>query len=164
MTDFRTSSDKNVVDVNKVIEGFQISLQAEKEALYNLRFGIQRDNVDLHTSFSEGILQLQNDLAAENKIMDALAEQTQKTKVFQEKLKNASIDIAKLEEEKILVQGRNFEINQRLMHIVESIDAPFTDYVGQILNENLSLFFRSSMTYRVLRKARLLRNKGEKRR
>nr|KAJ0208382.1 hypothetical protein LSAT_V11C500272790 [Lactuca sativa] len=66
-----------------VIEGFQTSLQVKKEALSVLRFGIQKGNVDPHTSFSERILRLQNDLATENKIMDALVEQTQKTKVLQ---------------------------------------------------------------------------------
>ncbi|CAI9302999.1 unnamed protein product [Lactuca saligna] len=80
--DFRTSSDKNVADANKVIEGLQISLQAEKEALSSLRFRIQCDNVDLHTSFSKRIFRLQNSLAAENRIMDAVAEQTQKTTCY----------------------------------------------------------------------------------
>ncbi|CAI9286151.1 unnamed protein product [Lactuca saligna] len=75
MTDFRTSSDKSVADVNKVIEGFQTSLQSKKEALSSLRFRIQRDNDCLCTSFSERILRLQNDLDVVNKIMDALAEQ-----------------------------------------------------------------------------------------
>lgn len=62
--------------MNKVIEGFQTSLQVKKEALSVLRFGIQKGNVDPHTSFSEQILRLQNDLATENKIIDALVEQT----------------------------------------------------------------------------------------
>lgn len=37
-----------------------------------------------------------------------------------------------------MVHGRNFGINQRLLRIVESKDAQFTDYVGQILNEKLN--------------------------
>lgn len=58
VANFRMASDKNVTDVNKVVEGFQNSLQAEKEVLSSLRFGIQRDNADLHTSFPERILRL----------------------------------------------------------------------------------------------------------
>ena len=79
MTDFRTSSDKNVVDVNKVIEGFQISLQAEKEALSTLCVNIKVGNVELNSTITTKIEKLQDHLEGENKIMDALAEQTQKT-------------------------------------------------------------------------------------
>lgn len=73
--------------------------------------------------------------------MDALAKQTQKMKVLQEKLKNASIDIVELEEEKIMVQGHKFGINQQLIRIIESRDAPFTNYVDQILSEKLKTVF-----------------------
>lgn len=82
MNDFHTSSDKNVADMNKVIEGFRISLQTEKETFSSLGSDIQNANVELNSSIFEKITKLQNDLAAENKIMDALAEQNQKTKVL----------------------------------------------------------------------------------
>lgn len=42
MVDFQTSSDKNVVEVNMVIEGFLLSLPSEKEALSSLHYGLQR--------------------------------------------------------------------------------------------------------------------------
>lgn len=82
MNDFHTSSDKNVADMNKVIEGFRISLQTEKETFSSLGSDIQNANVELNSSIFEKITKLQNDLATENKIMDALAEQNQKTKVL----------------------------------------------------------------------------------
>lgn len=98
--------------MNKVIEGFRTSLQVEKEALSSLCSNIHNANAELNSSISEKLIKLQNDLAAENKIMDALAEQTQKTKVLQQKLKNAPLNIAKFEEKKLLVKGHNSEINQ----------------------------------------------------
>lgn len=52
MIDFQNSFDKNVSEVNKVIGGFCLSLQTEKEALSSLCFGLQRDNTDHHTSIA----------------------------------------------------------------------------------------------------------------
>lgn len=40
MFEFQTSYDKNVSKVNKMIEGFCLSLQTEKEALSSLHFGL----------------------------------------------------------------------------------------------------------------------------
>ena len=78
-------------------------------------------------------------------------------------MKNTSIDIAKLEEEKILVQGRNFEINQRLMRIVKSRDAPFADYVGQILSEKPKPVFEKLKEIQKVTKSRAaLQQGGEK--
>lgn len=76
MVDFQTSSNKNVVEVNKFIEGFGSSLQSEKESPSILCCGLQHDNVDHHMSITNSILRMQTDLAHENKTMDALTEST----------------------------------------------------------------------------------------
>ena len=77
--DFRTSSDKNTTNMNKVIEGFRSALKAEKEALSTLCVNIKVGNVELNSTITTKIEKLQDHLEGENKIMDALAEQTQKT-------------------------------------------------------------------------------------
>lgn len=76
-----------------------------------------------------------------NKIMDALAAETQKTKVLIEKLKNASCNIAKLEEERPLVKGCTSEINQCVLRIIESGDSLFIVFVRQNLFEKLQHVF-----------------------
>lgn len=97
MADFRNSSEKNIADMNKFIEGFLSSLKSEKQALLVHRADIKLDNIDLNVSITQQVTKLQNDLVAENKIMNVLAEQMQKTKVLDETPKNASTHIAKLE-------------------------------------------------------------------
>lgn len=105
MADFKTSSDKNTVDMNKVTEGFRSSLNAEKQDFSNLYAYNKLDIIELNLLVSEKLTKLQNDLATKNKIMDALPEQTQKTKVLTKKLKNDSSNIVKLEKERSLVKG-----------------------------------------------------------
>lgn len=95
MYEFQISSDKNFTKVNKVIEGFCLSLQTKNEALSSLHFGLQHDNADHYTSIANSILRMKTDLAYENKIMDALVESTQKVKVLKEQLKNATIKLGK---------------------------------------------------------------------
>lgn len=65
MADFRTSFDKSISDMNKVIEGFRSSLKAEKETLSTLHADIKLDNVDLNTTIMKQLTKLQNLLAAE---------------------------------------------------------------------------------------------------
>ena len=72
-------------------------MKSEKQALSTLHADITLDNTDLNLPITQQLTKLQNDLAAENKIMNVLAEQTQKTKVLDETPKNASTHIAKLE-------------------------------------------------------------------
>ncbi|CAI9281350.1 unnamed protein product [Lactuca saligna] len=91
--------------MNKVIEGFNLSLKAEKDALSKIRADIKVDNVELYTTISTKIEKLQDDLVIENKIMDELAEKTQKTKFLTIKLKNATENIAQIEEDRSLVKG-----------------------------------------------------------
>ena len=105
MDEFIISSDKNTKAMNKVIVGFHISLQAEKEALSLVRSKIKVENVEFTSSVFSKIEKLQADLAAENKIMDELAEKTQKAKVPSEKLKNATQSKPNLEEECSLIKG-----------------------------------------------------------
>lgn len=52
MDDFRTSSDKNTVEINKLIKGFLSSLKVEKEALSKLRANIKVDNAELNSTFT----------------------------------------------------------------------------------------------------------------
>lgn len=72
------------------LEGISLSI---------LCFGLQRDNADHHTSIPNSTLRMQFDIAHEKKFMDALVESTQKVKVLKEQLKNAMIELAKVNEE-----------------------------------------------------------------
>lgn len=111
MNSFQTSFDTNFSDMNKVILSFWTSLQNEKEALSELRFRLQKDNVDDHISIDNSIITLQKILAHENIIMDALVDSTMKIVVLKEHLKSTTLDLGKENKELLLVKGKNFQIN-----------------------------------------------------
>lgn len=73
---------------------------------------------------------MQNDLDHENRIM-TLAKSTYKVNVLREQLKNASIQLDQMSKELLLVKGQNFEINKRLIRIV---DAPYANYTLQLID------------------------------
>ncbi|CAI9271899.1 unnamed protein product [Lactuca saligna] len=141
MNDLRISFDKNTTDMIKMIEGLHSSVKAKKEALSKLCSEIKLDNIDMNSTISTKLEKLQNDLAAENKIMDTFDEQTQKVKVLTKKMKNATLNISNLEEEKSLVNGKISEINQHLLRIVETRDSLFIVSVRQNLFEKLQIVF-----------------------
>lgn len=58
--------------MNKVIVGFQTSLQAEKEALSLVHSEIKLQNTETNAYVVLKIKKLQKDLAAENNFMDKL--------------------------------------------------------------------------------------------
>lgn len=161
MADFKTSSDKNTVDMNKVTEGFRSSLNAEKQDFSNLYAYNKLDIIELNLLVSEKLTKLQNDLATKNKIMDALPEQTQKTKVLTKKLKNDSSNIVKLEKERSLVKGWTSEINQlffcKLLKLVILWLLSLLDIIS--LN-SFNLYSQCWINCKVFQEARLLWNKG----
>lgn len=69
--------------------------------------------------------------------MNYLDESTQKIKVHKEQLKHVVMDLGKANEEILLVKGRNFKINQRLVNFVETKDAPYTGYIPQLMDAKL---------------------------
>lgn len=86
MAEFRSSTDSNTEAMNKVITRFWTSLKAKKEAFSIVFSKIKQDNIELNASVVSKIEKLQSDLAAENNLMDKLAEKTAKAKVLLVKL------------------------------------------------------------------------------
>lgn len=126
MVEFRTTSESNNEAINKVIEGFHNSLKAERMALSVIRSNIKVKNDELTSSVVSKIEKLQADLAVENKIMDELAEKTQKVTVHSVKMKNATKHIDYLEIEKTIIKSFVSKINQYLLWLVETHDSWFT--------------------------------------
>ncbi|CAI9299597.1 unnamed protein product [Lactuca saligna] len=76
------------------------------------------------------LTKLQNHLAAKTKTIDSLVEQTQRTKVLTEKVKNVTQNISKLGDKRSLVKGCISEINTRLLQIIETRDSFFNGVFG----------------------------------
>ncbi|CAI9294354.1 unnamed protein product [Lactuca saligna] len=105
-------------DINKVTKGFSSFLKAEKEALSKICVDIKLDNVNLKSTITTQLNKLKADTTIENKIMDALAEQTHKARILTENLKNAKYEVLRLQGEKCSVKACNSKIHQRLLRIV----------------------------------------------
>ena len=71
---------------NEVISSLGSTLKIEKAKLEEVRIGLQSDHAEFNSSISSKITKLQDDLAMESKIMDALAAKTEKVKVLTIKL------------------------------------------------------------------------------
>lgn len=121
------------------IKGFRENLNTEKEYLYGICFRIQKDNVDNHTSVSNLIFLLQKNLECKNKLLDNIVEKKFFLKVLKEKLDVATRVNEKMNEERLMVKSRNFEINRLLVKIVEGKDTPYVYYISQLMDAKLNL-------------------------
>lgn len=71
------------------------------------------------------------------KLMDFITNKTRKIKFLKRELHIAKANLIRSDDEWLLAKGRNFEINQRLVRIVENKDAPYVDYMSRLLDVKL---------------------------
>ena len=102
--------------------GLRTSLQSEKEALVQVRTGLQTDNSELQTSFSSKVDKLREDLAVESGIMDKLAAKTTKVQVQAAKLTQANKEIKELKSERVVVKSIVGDVNALLSNILDAHD------------------------------------------
>ncbi|CAI9260277.1 unnamed protein product [Lactuca saligna] len=77
-----SSFESNTAKTNEVISSLGSTLKTEKEKLEVVCTSLQTDYVEFNSSIISKIIKLQDDLAMERKIMDALAIKTEKVKVL----------------------------------------------------------------------------------
>ncbi|CAI9303284.1 unnamed protein product [Lactuca saligna] len=75
---FQSSLESNTVKANEVISSLGSTLKTEKAKLQDVSFGLKSNHDEFQSSISLKITKLQNDLAMESKIMDALSVKTEK--------------------------------------------------------------------------------------
>ncbi|CAI9280548.1 unnamed protein product [Lactuca saligna] len=109
--------------------------------LWEVHTGLKIDNDQFNSSISSQIFKLQDDLAMERKIMNALAVKTEKVKVLTVKLKNAEKQVNDLLSEKVTMKTCIAEIIGMLLDIIETRDLMITIMVKKHLAEKLSPVF-----------------------
>ncbi|CAH1453021.1 unnamed protein product [Lactuca virosa] len=82
MEDDKNTYNVNTATTNKAIQNIGAIFQAEKANFAYLRELFQSDHEAFQSSIAAKITKLQEDLATENKIMDALAIKEEKCKVL----------------------------------------------------------------------------------
>lgn len=105
------SFETNTAKANAVIISLGNTLRTEKDALENVHTSNQSDNSELNTSISSKIEKLQDDLAIESKIMDALASKTTRVKVLSAQLTNANLQIDEIKFEKADMKSCIADVN-----------------------------------------------------
>ncbi|CAI9281019.1 unnamed protein product [Lactuca saligna] len=89
MSTFQSSFESNTTKANATISNMSVSLRTEKETLKKVHIGIQFHQFELNSSITSKITKLQDDLAFESKITDALTCKTEKVKLLTVKLESA---------------------------------------------------------------------------
>ncbi|CAH1443363.1 unnamed protein product [Lactuca virosa] len=86
MEDYKDTYNANTVTTNKAIQNVGALFQTEKAKFVELHKVLQSEHEAFQSSIAANITKLQEDLAKENKLMDALAVKEEKCKVLETKL------------------------------------------------------------------------------
>ncbi|CAI9296982.1 unnamed protein product [Lactuca saligna] len=81
MENYRTTYNNNTTSVNEALQNLGAMLKTEKITLEKICIGLQQDHASFQTSLTLQISKLQDDLAIESKIIDALPRKIEKVKV-----------------------------------------------------------------------------------
>ncbi|CAI9261279.1 unnamed protein product [Lactuca saligna] len=141
MSTFQTSFDSTVAKANESISSLSTYLRTEKEALEKVLTNIKAYYSELNSSITSKIEKLQDDLATESKIMDALALKTEKVKVLTIKLDHAKKKINEHLSEKIVIKSCIAYVNALLSHIIETRDSMIMMTIKKHLAEKLHPVF-----------------------
>ncbi|CAI9286076.1 unnamed protein product [Lactuca saligna] len=123
------------------------SLKTEKAKLQEVRIGLKSDHVDLKSSISSQIFNLQYGLAMESKIVDALAVKNKKVNVLTIKLENAEKQANDLLSEKAVMKSYIVDVTVMLLDITKTRDSMITITVKKHIDEKLWPVF--SMLHRL---------------
>lgn len=102
---------------------------------------ILSDNTVHNKKFIEIISNIISSYDTEAQLTNIIASKDAKINSLKEELTKKKADLVKVKNEMLLVKGRNFEINQHLVKIVEEKYALHVDYMSKILYEKLKPLF-----------------------
>lgn len=105
MEKIQSSFVSNTEKANEFISCLGSTLKTQKVKLQEVRTALQTDHDELNSSISSKITKLQEDLAIESKIKDALAVKTKKVKVLTIKLENVEKRVNDLLSEKEVMKS-----------------------------------------------------------
>ncbi|CAI9274242.1 unnamed protein product [Lactuca saligna] len=122
MENYIPTYNNNTASANEAIQNLGAMFKTEKINLKKIRTGFQQDHTSFQTSFTSKITKLQDDLAMENKVMDALAKKTEKVKVLDQKLKHTEQYVKDLLFERAIVRSCITDVTSLLSDIIETRD------------------------------------------
>ncbi|KAL7606592.1 hypothetical protein Lser_V15G17506 [Lactuca serriola] len=121
-----------------IVNQLGTSVASELKSFASLRQTLSDDNSTFKTTIEERLAKLQEDLAAENSLMDALARKTTALKVKSIQLSNSQKEIESLRSEREIISSCVSDIHSAISNILEAHDPILNYSVRRDLAKNLS--------------------------
>ncbi|CAI9299910.1 unnamed protein product [Lactuca saligna] len=141
MEDYKTTYNSNTVAANKAIQNVGVLFQTEKANFVELCKALKSDHGPFQSSLAVKITKLQEDLATDNKIMDALPIKEEKFQVLETKLQYAHKRVDDLIAEKAVTRSCIYDVTGLLYDIIETRNLMISITVKKHLADKLRPVF-----------------------
>ncbi|KAL7618923.1 hypothetical protein Lser_V15G01055 [Lactuca serriola] len=135
---FQENADATKTTLEPIVQQLATFVSTELKSSATLRQSISDDNSALRTSIDERLAKLQEDLAAENSLMDVLANKTTALKVKSAHLSNSQQQIEALRSEREVIKTCVSDVHSSLSNILEAHDPILNHSVRRTLAEKLA--------------------------
>ncbi|KAL7594699.1 hypothetical protein Lser_V15G28968 [Lactuca serriola] len=132
------SADATKTMLEPIVQQLATFVSTELKSFTTLRQSISDDNSALRASIDERLSKLQEDLAAENSLMDVLASKTTALKVKSAQLSNSQQQIEALRSEREVIKTCVSDVHSALSNILEAHDPILNHSVRRTLAEKLA--------------------------
>ncbi|KAL7586246.1 hypothetical protein Lser_V15G38226 [Lactuca serriola] len=132
------SVDATKTTLEPIVQQLAKFVSTELSSFATLRQHISDDNSALHASIDARLAKLQEDLAAENSLMDVLASKTTALKIKSTQLSNSQQQLEALRSEREVIRTCVSDVHAALSNILEAHDPILNHSVRRTLAEKLS--------------------------
>ncbi|KAL7614886.1 hypothetical protein Lser_V15G06502 [Lactuca serriola] len=132
------SADATKTTLEPIVQQLAKFVSTELQSFASLRQSISDDNSALRASIDERLAKLQEDLAAENSLMDVLASKTTALKVKSTQLSNSQQQLEALRSEREVIKTCVSDVHAALSNILEAHDPILNHSVRRTLTEKLA--------------------------
>ncbi|KAL7596025.1 hypothetical protein Lser_V15G27821 [Lactuca serriola] len=132
------SADATKSKLEPIVQQLATFVSTELKSFATLRQSISDDNSALCASIDERLSKLQEDLAAENSLMDVLASKTTALKIKSAQLTNSQQQIEALRSEREVIKTCVSDVHSALSNILEAHDPILNHSVRRTLAEKLA--------------------------
>ena len=124
--------------IDSVVEKLATSFASEKQLFAGLRQTLEADNKSFQAIVEERLTKLQEDLASENSVMDALARKTTALKIKSLQLSQSEKEVNSLRFERAVILSCVSDVHRALSNIIEAHDPILNYSVRRTLAEKLA--------------------------
>ncbi|KAL7611656.1 hypothetical protein Lser_V15G06890 [Lactuca serriola] len=132
------SADATKTTLEPIVQQLAKFVSTELTSFATLLQSLSDDNSALRASIDERLAKLQEDLAAENSLMDVLASKTTALKIKSMQLSNSQQQLEALRSEREVIKTCVSDVHAALLNILEAHDPILNHSVRQTLAEKLS--------------------------